>query len=123
MSDARTHHVTALLQQWRGGDGRAMDELLPLVYNELRRLAKRHMGGERRDHVLQATALVNEVYLRLVDIRQIQWQDRAHFFAMAARLMRRVLCGFRPGSEEPEAWRGPPSRDARRPPAGLERDP
>jgi RNA polymerase sigma-70 factor, ECF subfamily len=91
VSDAPTHHVTALLQQWRGGDGRAIDELLPLVYNELRRLAKRHMGGERQGHVLQATALVNEAYLRLVDIRGIQWQDRAHFFAMAARLMRRVL--------------------------------
>jgi RNA polymerase sigma factor (TIGR02999 family) len=91
VSDARTHHVTALLQQWMGGDGRAMDELLPLVYDELRRLAKRHMGGERPGHVLQATALVNEAYLRLIDIRHVQWQDRAHFFAMAARLMRRVL--------------------------------
>ena len=91
MSDARTHHVTALLQQWRGGDGRVMDELLPLVYDELRRLAKRHMGSERPGHVLQATALVNEAYLRLIDIRHAQWQDRAHFFAMAARLMRRVL--------------------------------
>jgi RNA polymerase sigma factor (TIGR02999 family) len=86
--------VTALLQQWRGGDGRAMDELLPLVYEELRRLAKRHMGGERPGHVLQATALVNEAYLRLIDIRHVQWQDRAHFFAMAARLMRRVLVDF-----------------------------
>lgn len=91
MPDIRTHDVTALLQRWRGGDGRAMDELLPLVYQELRRLAKRHMGGERPGHVLQATALVNEAYVRLVDIRRIQWQDRAHFLAMAARLMRRVL--------------------------------
>jgi RNA polymerase sigma factor (TIGR02999 family) len=71
-----------------------MEELMPLVYNELRRLARRHMGGERPEHVLQATALVNEAYLRLVDIRRIQWQDRAHFFAMAARLMRRVLVDF-----------------------------
>jgi RNA polymerase sigma factor (TIGR02999 family) len=83
VSDARTHQVTALLQQWRGGDGRAMDELLPLVYEELRRLAKRHMGGERPGHVLQATALVNEAYLRLIDIRHVQW-----------RLMRRVLVDF-----------------------------
>jgi RNA polymerase sigma factor (TIGR02999 family) len=71
-----------------------MEQLLPLVHDELRRIAKRYMAGERPDHVLQATALVNEVYLRLVDIRQVQWQDRAHFFAMAARLMRRVLVDF-----------------------------
>ena len=71
-----------------------MQQLLPLVHDELRRLARRHMAGERPDHVLQATALVNEVYLRLVDIRRVQWQDRAHFFAMAARVMRRVLVDF-----------------------------
>jgi RNA polymerase sigma factor (TIGR02999 family) len=65
------------------------------VHAELRRIARRHMAGERPDHVLQATALVNEVYLRLVDIHRVQWQDRAHFFAMAARLMRRVLVDFR----------------------------
>ena len=72
----------------------AVARLLPLVHDELRRLAKRHMAGERPGHVLQATALVNEVYLRLVDIHRVQWQDRAHFFAMAARLMRRVLVDF-----------------------------
>jgi RNA polymerase sigma-70 factor (ECF subfamily) len=86
--------VTALLIEWRGGDPGAMERLLPLVHHELRRIATRHMAGERQDHVLQATALVNEVYLRLVDIRRVQWQDRAHFFAMAARLMRRVLVDF-----------------------------
>jgi RNA polymerase sigma factor (TIGR02999 family) len=86
--------VTALLIEWRGGDAGAVQKLLPVVHDELRRLAKRHMAGERRNHVLQATALVNEVYLRLVDIRRVQWQDRAHFFAMAARLMRRVLVDF-----------------------------
>ena len=86
--------MTALLIEWRGGDAGALERLLPLVHDELRRLAKRHMAGERPDHVLQATALVNEVYLRLVDIRRVQWQDRAHFFAMAARLMRRVLVDF-----------------------------
>ncbi len=79
---------------WRGGDRDAADRLLPLVHDELRRLARRYMAGERQNHVLQATALVNEVYLRLVDIRRIEWQDRAHFFAMAARLMRRVLVDF-----------------------------
>ena len=90
----RLSEVTALLIEWRGGDPAAMEKLLPLVHGELRRIAKRHMAGERPDHVLQATALVNEVYLRLVDIRRVQWQDRAHFFAMAARLMRRVLVDF-----------------------------
>lgn len=94
MSSDRTHNVTALLTEWRGGNGEAAEKLLPLVHAELRRIAKRHMAGERPDHVLQATALVNEVYLRLVDIHRMQWQDRAHFFAMAARLMRRVLVDF-----------------------------
>ena len=83
--------MTALLIEWRDGDPGALEKLLPLVHDELRRLAKRHMAAERPDHVLQATALVNEVYLRLVDIRRVQWQDRAHFFAMSARLMRRIL--------------------------------
>ena len=94
MSDGRTHDVTALLIEWRDGDDGAVQKLLPLVHDELRRLAKRHMAGERPDHLLQPTALVNEVYLRLVDIHRIEWQDRAHFFAMAARLMRRVLVDF-----------------------------
>ena len=86
--------VTALLIEWRAGDHGAVEKLLPLVHGELKRIAKRHMAGERPDHVLQATALVNEVYLKLIDIRRVQWQDRAHFFAMAARLMRRVLVDF-----------------------------
>src|SRR5688572_21097394 len=67
---------------------------MPLVHAELRRLARRHMGHERPGHTLQATALVNEAYLRLIDVRQIQWQNRAHFFAMSARLMRRILVDF-----------------------------
>jgi hypothetical protein len=86
--------VTALLIEWRARDKGAVEKLVPLVHGELRRIAKRHMAGERPDHVLQATALVNEVYIRLVDIRRVEWQDRAHFFAMAARLMRRVLVDF-----------------------------
>src|SRR5262245_12770147 len=86
--------VTALLVEWRSGNEDAAAELLPLVHDELRRIAKRHMANERRDHLLQATALVNEAYLRLVDIRSIQWQDRAHFYAMSARVMRRVLVDF-----------------------------
>jgi RNA polymerase sigma-70 factor, ECF subfamily len=91
VSQVRPHDVTALLIEWRSGDDGAADKLLPLVYDELRRIARWHMGGERRGHVLQATALVNEAYMRLVDIRRVAWQDRAHFFAMAATVMRRVL--------------------------------
>ena len=94
VSELRTHDVTALLIDWRGGDAAAVERLMPLVHGELRRIAKRHMAGERQGHLLQATALVNEVYLRLVDVRRVQWQDRAHFFAVAARLMRRVLVDF-----------------------------
>jgi RNA polymerase sigma factor (TIGR02999 family) len=85
---------TALLLAWGRGEQRAFDQLVPLVHNELRRLAKRYMAHERRDHTLQATALVNEAYLRLIDLKQIQWQDRAHFFAMSARVMRRILVDF-----------------------------
>ena len=87
----RKRQVTTLLLEWTEGDSAVIDELLPLVYDELRRLARHQMSGERKGHVLQATALVNEAFLRLVDIRQVQWRDRAHFFAMAARVMRRVL--------------------------------
>jgi RNA polymerase sigma-70 factor, ECF subfamily len=94
MADARTHDVTALLVEWRSGNAAAVERLLPRVYRELRQVAKRQMARERPDHLLQATALVNEAYLRLVDIRRVQWQDRAHFFAVAARLMRRVLVDF-----------------------------
>jgi RNA polymerase sigma factor (TIGR02999 family) len=94
MSEAESPRVTALLVQWRGGDEAAAHQLLPLVHAELRRIARRHMAGERRGHLLQTTALVNEAYLRLVDVRRVQWRDRAHFLAMAARLMRRVLVDF-----------------------------
>jgi RNA polymerase sigma factor (TIGR02999 family) len=83
--------VTQLLLAWRNGDAAALEELTPLVYEELRRLARHYMGNERVGHTLQATALVNEAYLRLVDIHKVQWQNRAHFFAMSARLMRRIL--------------------------------
>jgi len=83
--------VTELLMAWRGGDEAALDALMPLVRADLGRLARRQMRGERVDHTLQATALVSEAYLRLRALRQVQWQDRGHFFATAARLMRRVL--------------------------------
>ena len=89
MSDRTS--VTALLQAWRAGDEQALAAMMPIVHEELRKLARRSMAGERPDHTLQVTALVNEAYLRLVDLKRIQWQDRAHFFAMSARLMRRIL--------------------------------
>ncbi len=76
------------------GDEHALEQLIPLVHAELRRMARRYMAGERRDHTLQPTALVNEVYLRLVDLERIHWQNRVHFMAVAARLMRRVLIDF-----------------------------
>lgn len=86
--------VTGLLLAWGNGDEAALEQLIPLVHAELRRIARRQMGNERVGHTLQATALVNEAYLRLVDVRQMKWQNRAHFFAMSARLMRRVLVDF-----------------------------
>jgi RNA polymerase sigma factor (TIGR02999 family) len=86
--------VTELLHAWRNGDGSALDELMPLVYKELHRLAHHYMRGERRGHILQTSALVNEAYLQLIDARQVQWQDRAHFFAISANLMRQILVHF-----------------------------
>jgi RNA polymerase sigma-70 factor (ECF subfamily) len=86
-----TAQVTQLLAAWGEGDQAAFDRLIPVVQAELRRIARRKMANERADHTLQPTALVNEAYLKLVDIRHVKWQDRAHFFAMAARVMRRVL--------------------------------
>jgi RNA polymerase sigma factor (TIGR02999 family) len=86
--------ITRLLIDWRGGDQAALEQLIPLVHDELRRLARRHMAHEHAGHTLQATALVNEAYVRLIDVRQVKWQDRAHFFAMSSRLMRRILVDF-----------------------------
>jgi RNA polymerase sigma factor (TIGR02999 family) len=83
--------VTKLLQEWGDGDETALQQLIPIVEKELHRLARRAMAGEPKDHTLQPTALVNEVFLRFVDLRQVKWQDRAHFFALTARLMRRIL--------------------------------
>ena len=88
---ARLEEITELLLAWRQGDEAARDALAPLVYHELRRLGRRHMGGEQPDHTLQPTALANEAWLRLIDVDRVQWQDRAHFFAVASRMMRRVL--------------------------------
>ena len=86
-----TREVTGLLLAWGAGDESAFEQLVPLVHTELRRLAHREMRRERAGHTLQTTALVNEAYMRLVDVSKVQWQDRAHFFAMSARLMRRIL--------------------------------
>jgi RNA polymerase sigma-70 factor (ECF subfamily) len=86
--------VTELLVRWSQGDDAALTELTPLVYEELRRLAHRQMGGERPNHTLQTTALVNEAYLRLADQANLRWQNRAHFFAVAARAMRRILVSY-----------------------------
>jgi RNA polymerase sigma-70 factor, ECF subfamily len=83
--------VSQLLRAWVGGDRCALDRLTPVVYDELRRLARRYMRGERAGHSLQTTALVNEAYMRLVDYKRMQWQNRAHFFAVSAQLMRRIL--------------------------------
>ena len=83
--------MTALLRAWSDGDGAALDSIVPIVEAELRRLARIYMSRERREHTLQPTALVNEVFLKLVDAAGIRWQDRAHFFGISARLMRRVL--------------------------------
>jgi RNA polymerase sigma factor (TIGR02999 family) len=83
--------VTRLLLEWNRGDRQALDRLIPLVYRELRRLARRQMSSERSDHTLQATILVNEAYIRLVDQNQVDWKSRAHFFGAAAQLIRRIL--------------------------------
>ena len=88
---AAPENVTQLLAAWSGGDRSALEALTPLVHNELHRLARGYMAGERPGHILQATALVNEAYMRLVDWKDVQWQNRAHFFGMAAKIMRRVL--------------------------------
>jgi len=83
--------VTQLLVDWSAGNQAALEQLMPIVYDELHRLARRHMARERPDHTLQTSALINEAYLRLVDQQGLQWQNRAHFFAVAARVMRHIL--------------------------------
>ena len=86
--------VTRLLRQWSRGDAQALEQLVPVLYNELQRLAHYHMRRERKGHTLQTTALVNEVYLRLCGENGLQWENRAHFFAVAARMMRRILVDY-----------------------------
>jgi RNA polymerase sigma-70 factor (ECF subfamily) len=91
MKTGPTPNITGLLVAWGHGDQDALDALVPLLQQELHRVAARQMAGERPGHILQPTALVNEVYLRLVNRHDVEWQDRAHFFAVAARIMRRIL--------------------------------
>src|SRR5512139_3254623 len=94
MSTDRPAEITQLLLDWRGGSERAFEELLPLVYGELRRIARNYMRRQNPGHTLQTTALVNEAYMRLVDSNRVNWQDRNHFFAVSAQLMRRILVDF-----------------------------
>ncbi len=94
MSSAPATEITGLLRAWSGGDREALERILLLVYPELRKIAQRCLMNERGGHTLQATALVNEAYLRLIDIQKIEWHDRAHFFAIGARLMRRILVDY-----------------------------
>jgi RNA polymerase sigma factor (TIGR02999 family) len=89
-----SHPVTELLVRWRGGDREALDALMPLVYRELRRIAQHYLLAERTGHTLQSTALVNEAYVRMVEQNFPQWQNRAHFFAVAAQLMRQILVDY-----------------------------
>src|SRR5215469_10895820 len=94
MGAVSSRDLTSLLQAWGRGDEEALQKLMPLVYEQLHAAAHRYMAGERCGHTLQTTALIHEAYLRLVDIRHVKWQDRAHFFAVCAQLMRRILIDF-----------------------------
>ncbi|PYX05580.1 MAG: RNA polymerase subunit sigma-70 [Acidobacteria bacterium] len=91
MAQPSSHEVTLLLRAWDAGDKQALDQLIPLMYEELRRLAAQCLAGEQQGHVLQTTALVHEVYVRLAGVESVGWRNRAHFFALCARLMRRIL--------------------------------
>jgi len=91
MTPGAAGEVTALLQAWTGGDPSALEQLVSRVHSELHRIAKRHMANESRPHTLETTALINEAYIRLVDSKNLRWNDRCHFFAVAARIMRRIL--------------------------------
>jgi RNA polymerase sigma factor (TIGR02999 family) len=106
MTQASREEVTQLLLAWSDGDQAALDKLMPLVYSELHRLAKRYMIRERAGQTLQTSALVNEAYLRLVDVRGVRWQNRAHFFAVSANTMRRILVDFARARQNLKRGRG-----------------
>jgi RNA polymerase sigma factor (TIGR02999 family) len=94
MSEPTAHELTELLRAWSSGDQTALERLAPLVFAELHRLARGYMRGERAGHVLQSTALINEAWMRLIDWKDAEWQNRAHFFGVAAQMMRRILVDF-----------------------------
>lgn len=94
MVHASTYRITELLLAWSAGDSTALEKLTPIVYEVLHRLAKHYMALENQGHILQTTALAHEAYIRLIDSSKVQWRDRAHFFAVAARMMRRILVDF-----------------------------
>lgn len=103
MPEPTSQDVTQMLKKWSDGDVAALDDLTPIIYAELHRIAKRYMGRERGNHTLQTTALVNEAYVRLIDWKTAKWENRAHFFGVSAQLMRRILVDFarrRPKSKE-----------------------
>ena len=94
MPDENSQDVTQMLRKWSEGDRGALEELTPIIYKELHRIARRHMGRERAEHTLQTTALVNEAYVRLIDWKNAKFENRAHFFGVSAQLMRRILVDF-----------------------------
>ena len=106
MATSTSHAVTGLLLAWSRGEQAALEKLVPLVYAELRRIAHRYLNRERRGHTLQSAELVNEAYLRLIDASQVRWQDRAHFFAISAQLMRRILVDFARSRRYLKRWGG-----------------
>lgn len=105
MGEPESHQLTELLVAWSDGDEAALDQLAPLVQSELRRLASHYMRRERGDHLLQTSALINEAYVRLIDWESVRWQNRAHFFGVAARMMRRILVDF--ARQRPRVDNGP----------------
>jgi RNA polymerase sigma factor (TIGR02999 family) len=124
LAPAPSHDVTTLLRAWNRGDGTALERLTPLIYHELRRLARSHLRRERAGHSLPPTGLVNEAYLRLVDASTIEWQDRAHFLSVSSRIMRRVLIDAarrRAAEKRGPAADGPAVDVGRIPAAGSDR--
>jgi RNA polymerase sigma factor (TIGR02999 family) len=115
MTPASPHGITQLLKAWGNGEQEALEQLIPLIYSELHRLAHRYMERERNAHTLQSTALVHEAYERLIDLKEVSWQNRAHFFGVSARLMRRVLVDYarsRRYSKRGGEWRQVPLNEA-----------
>jgi RNA polymerase sigma factor (TIGR02999 family) len=115
MAPASPQGVTQLLKAWGNGEQEALEQLIPLIYSELHRLAHRYMQRERNAHTLQSTALVHEAYQRLIDLKEVSWQNRAHFFGVSARLMRRVLVDYarsRRYSKRGGEWRQVPLNEA-----------